>query len=275
MTPVPPHKKPLPFEKINGYRIAEVLADGTHTWSCRGYEAGLDRNVFVKILKPHIDEYEVWKKRFQQEARICARLKHPYIVEVYGLGRIDTFDYLITEYVEGSDLKTLLDANHHLPVEAALFIMTQLLETLDYIHTRGIIHADLKPNNLLLDRFGRIKLTDFGLAWSAETVEPGFRDVLIGTPAYMSPEQISGGLVDPRSDLFACGVLLFELLSGRRPFQGETYTECINAIINDPPTDIREFEPTLPESISEFLDRILQKKPEDRWASARQALENL
>ena len=263
----------LPFSQVDEYRLQQLIYDGPNTLVYRGYQAGEQRPVLVKLLRPQATNQEERVRRFQREGRICARLKHPHIVDVYATGQEGDYHYIILEYVDGGNLKDLLARAHPLPLSAALTAADQILQALDYAHRAQIVHRDIKPANIMLNRRGEVKLTDFGLArfeGESELTQPG---TILGTLAYMSPEQISGDALDGRADIFAFGCVLYEMLSGRRAFEGPGVSATLHRILNEDPPALEGR--SIPPPLREFVEKCIDKDPEGRWqdvAAAREAL---
>ena len=215
----------LPFTFVGEFRLDAVIQDGPYSMAVRGFQPNLKRSVFIKLLKPHIQHQQQWITRFRRESQICADLKSPHIVDVYTVGEQDGFHYLVMEYVDGQSLAGMLEKQGYLPVAEALDITRQIVLALKTAHTHGIIHRDLKPGNILIDETGIAKLTDFGMAYLGEEPSITQQNSIIGTPAYMAPEQITGEAITPATDFFSLGATLYEMLTGIKPFGGENYSE--------------------------------------------------
>lgn len=229
----------------------------------------LERQVAIKYL--NAPNMAMYRELFMAEARMLARLKHPGITTLYDAAFEDERCYLIMEYVPGHPLSTLL-SRQHLGIDEVLDIAIKILQALQYAHTHGVIHRDIKPDNVIADG-DIIKLTDFGFANLVSILQEG-SDYQLGTPAYMSPEQIEGQPTDARSDLYAFGVMLFEMLSGSRlPFErGEDIDAIFEAHLSAPPASIRTYLPDIPPNLEYTVNRLLAKKPEDRYPSAEALL---
>ncbi len=245
-------------------------------------EAGFSKIVAVKRILPHLSDDPAFVAMFNREACIAAQLSHRNVVDIYDYGQHDGAYFIAMEYVGGTDLRTLLDratlAGSYIPLGAAATIVADACSGLDYAHRRtdvidghplGIVHRDVSPQNLLVSSEGEVKLTDFGLARSAEE---GGRDLdgqIQGKFAYMSPEQTRGDDLDSRSDIFSLGILSYELFCGRRPFEGDTLGELVNAIRVGRYPRPSEVRPELPEALDTLLGRALEIAPGDRWQDAR------
>ncbi len=232
----------------------------------------LKREVAVKTLSGlealPADEQNEARARFLREARAAAGLSHPRIVTIHDVGEADGVPFLAMEYLRGTTLDRYTKKGHLLPAAKVLEIGIDAAAALDEAHRKGIVHRDIKPANVILLEDGTIKVADFGLA-KAQEAGAGLtaRDTLLGTPNYMSPEQIAGKPLDGRSDLFSLAVSLFELLAGRRPFGGDTVSSVLYRIVNDPPRSLREIDPELPAALEPFFARALAKNAADRFPS--------
>lgn len=265
----------FPFQQVDDFKLENLIYEGQHTLVFLAFQFSLRRTVVIKLLKPHVKHRKEWIERFQREARVCANLKHPNIVDVYTLGEKDGYHFIASEYVEGLSLKGLLSELAPQPLEIIFSISEQILQALYYVHQHNIVHRDLKPGNILINFLGQAKLTDFGLAQIGEEPSVTQQGTLIGSPAYMAPEQVMGTVLDGRTDLFALGAIIFEMLSGQQAFGGENYSTCLYKIINENPPPLNQLRDDLPEEIEGFLAKFLAKSPEERWSSAGEALENL
>ncbi len=263
----------LPFRQLDEFLLEAVIQETPHTIAVRGFQPSLNRPVFIKLLKPHIRDHSRWVERFRREARICARLKHPNIVDVYTIGEREGYIYMALEFVEGMSLRQLLEKSAPLAPEVALEILHQVLSGLEVAHRQGIIHRDIKPGNILLDTSGAVKITDFGLAYLGEDASLTQEGSILGTPAYMSPEQITGEPLTPASDLFSLGATLYEMLTGVKPFAGENYSACIQKILNETPPPPSHYNNRLPSRIDELVLRLIARYPEERFGEAGEVLE--
>lgn len=231
----------------------------------------------VKVLAEYLADDSRIVARFEQEARTSAALSgHPNIVPIFDIGHGDGLHYIIMQFVSGEDLGSYLRRNGKLTAADAANIIAQAADALIWADSRSVVHRDLKPANMLLDKAGRVIILDFGISKAADIADgltrPGES---VGTPYYMSPEQIRGQSCDARSDLYSLGVVFFELLSGRHPFEQETVTAIQMAHLTEPPPSLLTIEPELPEICAQLTDKLMQKRPEDRFQSPRELLDQL
>src|SRR6266478_4223552 len=264
------------LKALGRYNIERVLGKGAMGVVYEGVDPRLGRRVAIKtILKSHLDEDTAkdYSMRFVREAQAVARLNHPNIVQVYDFGEEGDIAYLVMEFIKGKELKTFFDANERFDLKEAVRIMAELCDALDFAHNAGIIHRDIKPANVMLDAQARTKLTDFGVARVQDSnktsVERTQAGTMVGTPAYMSPEQITGGNIDKRSDVFSAGIILYQFLCGEKPFTGSGAWTIAKKIIQE--------EPPLPSSLNNAItplfdavvNKALAKNPDTRYQSAR------
>src|SRR5882757_2676370 len=260
------------------YRINSAIGAGGMGEVYRATDMKLGRDVALKILPPDVASDPERLARFQREARAVAALNHPNVVILHSVEESDGVHFLTMELIEGQPLDRLIPADG-LPVERIIEIAGALAEALAAAHEKGIIHRDLKPANVMLTTEGRVKVLDFGLAKDvgAETSDGATQTsagltqagVVMGTPAYMSPEQIAGRALDHRTDIFSLGILLYEMASGRRPFEGASSAETISAILRDTPRPLSELRADLPEQLCQLIQRCLEKNARDRFPSVR------
>jgi len=238
-----------------------------------GRDPNLDRRVAIKTVKVENLSEEAaaeYEHRFRTEARSAARLQHPNIVSVYDSDRDGDIAFLVMEYIQGDDLKHHLDKGVRYSLEQSLKMVRDLLSALDYAHKQGIVHRDIKPANLLIEPGGRVKLTDFGVARIQDSGEATrTQGSMVGTLKYMSPEQVQGQKIDSRADLFSVGVVLYQLLTDKRPFDGDNDFSIIHQIIGHTPAPPSSFNARLPSAIDAVVSRALAKDREQRFSTAR------
>jgi len=261
------------LRKLGRYDLVRVLGKGAMGIVYEGRDPNLDRHVAIKTVKVENLSEEAaaeYEARFRTEARSAARLQHPNIVSVYDSDRDGDIAFLVMEYIQGDDLKHHLDKGVRYSLEQSLKMIRDLLSALDYAHRQGIVHRDIKPANLLIEPGGRVKLTDFGVARMQDSGDATrTQGTMVGTLKYMSPEQVQGQKIDARADLFSVGVVLYQLLTDKRPFDGENDFSIIHQIIGHTPPPPSSFNARLPAAIDAVLARALAKNRDDRFASAR------
>lgn len=261
-----------PGQMLGPYQIISQIGKGGMATVYKAYHANMDRYVALKVVSTHLADNPDFLKRFQQEARLIAKLEHPHILPVHDYGEFEGTPYMVMRYLEAGTLKEQLAAPMSLAEVDRIF--TQLANALQYAHDNGVIHRDIKPSNAMLDKLGDIYLTDFGVAKiledSAQLTATG---TVTGTPAYMSPEQARGDKADRRSDIYSLGVVLFEMLTGRLPFEAETPMAVLFKQIQDPPPPLSIVRPDLPYYFEPVLLKALTKDPADRYPSIHDFLE--
>ncbi|MGZ8831165.1 MAG: serine/threonine-protein kinase, partial [Thermoanaerobaculia bacterium] len=265
---------------VGSYRILAPLGAGGMGEVYRARDEKLSRDVALKVLSGDLASSADHLRRFQQEAHAASATNHPNIITIYDIGRFDETAYIAMELVDGQDLRTM-QAGERLPLKTILRITVKVADGLAAAHERGIVHRDLKPENVMISRDGFVKILDFGLAklvrpiTQSETTAPHTTPgAVFGTVAYMSPEQAAGRPVDFRSDQFSLGVILFEMLSGRMPFNEATAAETLAAIIRRAAPAIPAVNDVPPE-LQRIVDRCLSKDPADRYASTRDLARDL
>jgi serine/threonine protein kinase len=233
----------------------------------RARQESLDRTVAVKVLSENLAASTEFMERFRREARTAASMRHPNVITVHDFGEDERgVPYLVLEYIGGPTLADLMDAG--LDDQRIPDLLDQVAAGLDYAHARGVIHRDIKPGNVLMTEDGRAVLADFGLAWLLEGAHLTLTGGVIGTPEYMSPEQAAGNPIDHRSDVYALGVVLYEMLVGDRPFVAETPIGVLLMHLQDQAPSVLEARPDLPQAVADVLAKALVKDPNDRYSSA-------
>ena len=265
--------------RLGPFEILAPLGAGGMGEVYRARDTRLDRTVAIKLLPGELMNAPGRRvERFRHEARVIASLTHPNICTLHDVGEDGPAMFLVMEYVDGATLAGRLE-DGALPLPLALRVATQIADALDYAHRHGVVHRDLKPANIMLTREG-VKLLDFGLAKLQERDEQAPIDatvserlteagIIVGTVPYMAPEQIEGRDVDARTDIFAFGVVLYEMVCGRRPFAGDSRASLMAAIVAAEPPLPSSLQPLVPDSLERVILRCLAKDPEDRWQTAR------
>jgi TolB-like protein/predicted Ser/Thr protein kinase len=265
----PESKRDLTGKKLRNYLIERLVGKGGMGVVYEAYEENLDRKVAIKVLPAHLSEDESFTGRFLREARSAAKLEHPGICPIYAAGQVEGIYFIAMQFVDGESLGDILERFGNLPVEQALLITRRVADALNFAHSRGFVHRDIKPDNIMIDRGGRVKVMDFGLARTtaleSRMTQTG---MYVGTPEYSSPEQCETLDLDGRSDLYSLGVVLYEMLSGTVPYRAETPYALFTKICNEQPAPIRELNPQVPESVAKIVDRMLAKDREERYQSA-------
>ncbi|RFS16959.1 serine/threonine-protein kinase [Emticicia sp. C21] len=255
-------------QKIQNYNVEELLGEGGMGTVYRATDTLLQRSVAVKILHPHLVRDTTFFERFRNEAILSAKLNHSNVAVLYNFLRDRNDNFMVMEFVDGMTLEKLLKQNGGLPLESVLKIMMQTLDGLHHAHEKGILHRDIKPANLMLTREGIVKLMDFGIARMVGSQRLTRADRIVGTLEYMAPELLDGSEPSVQSDLYAIGILMYELLSGKMPFEASTDSTLITQILTKKPIPLRTRIGNLPKKVEEILDTLLQKKPERRFESA-------
>ena len=239
----------MPASLFGRYEIRQEIGRGGMAHVYLAFDPTFRREVAVKVLPPHYLENPLLRARFEREARLIATIEHPAIVPVYDFGEQDGQLYLVMRYMSGGSLVALIRQGPF-TLNKASEILALLAPALDAVHARGIVHRDLKPGNILLDAFGNPALSDFGIAHLSEATVDLTGAAVIGTPAYMSPEQVRAEVtLDGRSDIYSLGIILYEMLTGRQPYQAATPMSIAMRQLTDPVPDIRRLRPDLPESL--------------------------
>jgi tRNA A-37 threonylcarbamoyl transferase component Bud32 len=258
------------------YTLVETLGDGGMAKVYLARDNSLDREVALKVLREQYADDEEFVERFRREAMSAAALNHPGIVQVYDRGRSADGDfYIAMEYVPGGTLKERIKEGGDLAPREASEIASRVADALAVAHDRGIVHRDVKPQNVLLTASGEAKVSDFGIARAASSKTMTQTNSVLGTLAYMSPEQLRGERVGPASDLYSLGVVLYEMLTGELPYQGDDPIATAMKRLDEPPPNPREVNPAVPEELDALVVKLLAKAPEDRYASAASLSQDL
>jgi eukaryotic-like serine/threonine-protein kinase len=248
------------------YELLELVGRGGMSSVWKAQDRLLDRSVAIKVLHEHYTQDEEYVERFRREARSVAQVSHPNIVTVIDRGEDGGRQYIVFEYVAGENLKQLIEREGPLPVHDALLLALQMARALGFAHDRGLIHRDVKPQNVLLNDEGQAKMTDFGIARSVDVDGVTVTGTVLGTSEYIAPEQARGQRVDAHTDVYSLGVVLYELLTGAVPFSGESFVTVALQHVNEPPPDVLDHRPDCPPRVALLIERAMDKNPDDRPA---------
>jgi serine/threonine-protein kinase len=255
----------------NRYRLLHQAGKGGMALVYEAYDTMLERPVAVKLLKQDFIDNSAFRERFRQEAKSAANLSHPNIVTVHDFGFDDNGVYIVMEFVPGTDLKSRMREEGFFTCSEGLPLILQACAGLGYAHRAGIVHCDVKPQNMLVTRDNRLKITDFGIARALSTIDAHEKyDVVWGSPQYIAPEQAAGSPPTPASDVYSLGVVIYELFSGRLPFVAEDSSELARLRIEQDPPSPRLYNPDIPEPLEQVILKVLSKEPAQRYRTADQ-----
>lgn len=263
-------------QHLNGrYKILEAIGGGGMAQVYKANDLILDRIVAVKVLRPELVGDEEFVKRFHREAQSTTSLDHPNIVSVYDVGYDEPYYFIVMEYVEGTTLKQYIQKRGVIPVDEAVHIMKQMTSAISHAHANHIIHRDLKPHNILLDEYGNAKVTDFGIATAMTQTTITRTNAVMGSIHYLSPEQARGGIVDEKTDIYSLGIVLFEMVTGRLPFTGDSAVSIVIKHLQEEIPFPTTFNPTIPQSVENIILKAVHKDPNYRYASVSEMLTDL
>jgi serine/threonine-protein kinase len=265
------------ISQLGRYEILSELGQGAMGVVYKARDPLIDRVVAIKTINLGLalDEKEEYEGRFYQEAKAAGRLSHPNIVTIYDVGKNDEVAYIAMEFLEGRELRDIMNDGGLLPVYQVLDIVAQVAQGLAYAHEFDIIHRDIKPANIMVVRDGHVKITDFGIARMASSAVRTQTGMVLGSPKYMSPEQVMGKLLDQRSDIFSLGVMLYEMLTGQAPFTGENVNAIMYQTLNTAPAPPGTLNPNVPEMVNFIVAKALAKSVEDRYQNATDFADDL
>jgi serine/threonine-protein kinase len=256
---------------LGRYEVVGELGQGAMGVVYKATDPLIDRIVAIKTITLSLaqEEREEYEARFYQEAKAAGRLSHPNIVTIYDVGRSGDIAYIAMEFLQGRELRDILNDDKLLPVDQVLDIVAQVALGLAYAHEHGIIHRDIKPSNIMVGRDCQVKITDFGIARMASSAVRTQTGMVLGSPKYMSPEQVMGKLTDQRSDIFSLGVMLYEMLTGKPAFTGENINAIMYQTLNAIPQPPKSLNPAVPEMLNFIVAKALAKDLDNRYQNAR------
>jgi serine/threonine-protein kinase len=259
------------ISQLGRYEVLGELGQGAMGVVYKARDPLIDRVVAIKTINLGLalDEKEEYEGRFYQEAKAAGRLNHPNIVTIYDVGKSGDVAYIAMELLEGRELRDIMNDRGLLPVDQVLDIVAQVALGLSYAHEHGIVHRDVKPSNIMLVRDGHAKITDFGIARMTSSAVRTQTGMVLGSPKYMSPEQVMGKEIDQRSDIFSLGVMLYEMLTGQAPFDGENVNAIMYQTLNAIPVPPNSLNPSVPEMVNFIVAKALTKGLEDRYQNAK------
>ena len=265
-----------PGKQLDQYRLEEIVATSGMATVFRATDSATGQQVAIKVPHPGMEEDPTMVERFAREVEIGSRLEHPGVMKVFpnpGQSQV----YMVMEWVNGRLLRRILNEQKKLPIERAIKLTVRICEALEHIHANGVVHRDLKPENVMVDDDDNIRLIDFGIAANAGARRLTYANFSqgMGTPDYISPEQVLGKRGDARSDIYSLGVMLYEMLTGRVPFSGPTPLAVMNARLTQHPEPPRSLEPSVTPQLQEIVYRALERQPRNRYASAREFAHDL
>ena len=266
------------INQLGRYEVLSELGQGAMGVVYKARDPLIDRVVAIKTINLGLalDEKEEYEERFYQEAKAAGRLNHPNIVTIYDVGRSGDVAYIAMEFLEGRELRDIMnDDGGLLPVDQVVDIAAQVARGLDYAHDHDIVHRDVKPSNIMVIRDGHAKITDFGIARMASAAVRTQTGMVLGSPKYMSPEQVMGKALDERSDIFSLGVMLYEMLTGQTPFKGENVNAIMYQTLNAIPAMPNVLNPSVPEMINFIVAKALAKSVDDRYQKAKEFADDL
>jgi eukaryotic-like serine/threonine-protein kinase len=249
--------------RLGRYELGEKLGEGAMGLVFRARDTVLDRIVALKTL-PFEGASDEIQERFRREAEAIGRMDHPHVVKVFDLGETDGRLFMAMELLDGEDVRRLIEVSAEIPITEKLRIFAEACDGFSYAHSRGVVHRDIKPANIMVTKLGTTKILDFGLARMQTHQTLTRKGVILGTPDYMSPEQATGKPADPRSDVFSCGAVFFEFITGFKPFRGATLHAVLFNIVSEPTTPVLTLAPETPARVAALIHRMIAKSPTDR-----------
>ncbi len=270
------NNQPEAEKRIGRFQLTGELGEGAMAIVHEAFDPQINRTLAIKVLRSERAADAEYRHRFLSEAKAAGKLIHPNIVTIFDVGEVDKQPYIAMEYLEGKTLQDVMDERGHLPTRDVVKIGIQLASALDYAAREGVVHRDIKPSNIIVMEDNSVRITDFGIAH----IETGGDDytqhgTVLGTPQYMSPEQVEGSGVDGRSDLFSIGVVLYQMITGDKPFMANTLTSLLMKIAKDDPAKIAEVSPETPVGLRKIVEKLLAKSPDERFQTGGDLVEAL
>ncbi len=260
---------------VSNYKVVELIGTGGMANIYKAVQLSLDRLVALKIMHPHLTMDEGFVARFEKEAKQAAQLQHENIVSIIDYGSENGVYYIAMEHIDGKNLRQILEKQRRLPLEICLLICHQVAEGLKYAHSHNLVHRDIKPANIILSSDGRVLITDFGIAKGNDDLSITATGQMIGSPAYMSPEQAAGKHTDHRSDLFSLGIILYEVIAGEKPFRGESYQAMVASIMSARPEPMQKLRVDVNPELEELVAKSLVKDVDSRYQNAEDFADSL
>ena len=259
------------------YRIEKLLGAGGMGKVYKAFDKVLSRTVALKTLQPELVTDPTVIQRFKQELLLASKISHKNILRIHDLNEFEGTNYITMAFIEGQDLNQLLKEKGPLSLERTLQIIRQLCEALDAAHAEGVVHRDFKPHNVMVGKDDHAYVSDFGLATSLESAQMGMTrtGAVVGTPRYMSPEQVEGKPVDSRSDIYSLGIVFYEMATGQVPFSGESAWQLMYQRVQHTPRNVKELNPALPDYVAQVIMHCLEKEPANRYQTVKEILADL
>lgn len=257
------------------YEVIERIGGGGMALVYKAHDILLGRNVAIKVLRQQFVHDEEFIRRFRREAQSAASLSHSNVVSIYDVGQEDDIHYIVMEYVEGHNLDEIIKERAPLQVDEAVRIASQICDALDHAHQNQIIHRDIKPHNIMIGRNGRVKVTDFGIARAVTSTTITQTGSVVGSVHYFSPEHAKGVVTGEKSDLYSLGIVLYQMLTARLPFLGESPISVALKHLQEEFEEPREVNPLIPQSVENIILKSMRKNPQERYQSAKEMLQDL
>src|SRR3989475_8965854 len=273
-TPLPPLERGTLLAS-GRYEIMAMLGQGAMGAVYKAKDRELDRVVAIKVIQPELANSPAILKRFKQELILARQVTHRNVVRIFDIGETDGMKFITMEYVDGGDLKTIIVERGQIPPEESVDIVRQICQALDAAHSAGVVHRDLKPQNIMIDQTGRVVVMDFGIAQSKDLPGMTMTGALMGTPEYMSPEQAKGEKTDLRADIFAVGIIFYEMLIGKVPFKSDTVVETMYKRTQERAVPPIELDASIPLQANQIIMKCLEPIPENRYQSVKEILQDL